>query len=647
MKWGGIHIRMLIAALVPATLVAVMMAGAFMTIAWFDLDKLHDQQARALTRQVAIASEYSLYSGDVPQLESVASGALRMTDVVYVAILDSQLNKIVAVGNSLTRMPPNLSVKESEFFDRKTDTDLFHQPIVASNVKLDDLFEPGVANDSVTRQVLGHVLVEFSHAAMHQRAREMLLLSLAVTVGGLIAGYILAMFLGRGVIRPILRLSGMIERIGAGELSVRGELLPNDPLRRVQRGLNQMAERLESNRDDLERQIALATLELRKKKEEAENATLAKSRFLASASHDLRQPTHALGMFVARLAQLPHDVQTVKLIGNLEASVQAMQDLLNGLLDVSRLDAQAVQVQAQPIALEDLFDQLRSGLGMTANDKGLRLKVRPTTVWVMSDPTLLYRILLNLVSNALRYTHKGGVLVACRVRRDAEIARIEVWDTGMGIAPEHHESIFKEFFQVENPERDRRKGLGLGLNIVHRTAALLGHRLQFNSSLGHGTRFIVDVALAPVGANGRKNAITGPSQNDELFGLRILVVEDDALSREALATLLESWAATVDRVENLPEALALVKAGPRPDVIVSDYRLPDGVNGMDAIAQIRIEANSEIPACLVSGDTDPGLMLAARDAGLTLLHKPVRPAKLRSFLRRLVVRRQVEDTEVE
>lgn len=647
MKWGGIHIRMLIAALVPATLVAVMMAGAFMTIAWFDLDKLHDQQARALTRQVAIASEYGLYSGDIPQLESVATGALRMTDVIYVAILDGQLNKLVVVGNALTREPPNLSDKESDFFDRKTNTDLFHQPIVASNVKLDDLFEPEAANDLVTRQVLGHVLVEFSHAAMHQRAREMLLLSLAVTVGGLIAGYILAMYLGRGVIRPILRISGMIEHIGAGELSVRGELLPNDPLRRVQRGLNQMAERLESNRDDLERQIALATLELRKKKEEAENATLAKSRFLAAASHDLRQPTHALGMFVARLAQLPHDVQTGKLIGNLEASVQAMQDLLNGLLDVSRLDAQAVQVQSQPIALDDLFDQMRSGLGMTANDKGLRLKIRPTTVWVMSDPTLLYRILLNLVSNALRYTKKGGVLVACRVRRDAGIARIEVWDTGMGIAPEHHELIFKEFFQVENPERDRRKGLGLGLNIVHRTAALLGHRLQFNSSLGHGTRFIIEIALAPAGANARENALTVPDQNDELLGLRILVIEDDALSREALVTLLESWTATVDRVENLPAALALVEKGPIPDVIVSDYRLPDGVNGMEAIAQIRVAAGSDIPACLISGDTDPGLMLSARDAGLTLLHKPVRPAKLRSFLRRLVVRRQAEDTEVE
>lgn len=646
MKWGGIHVRMLIAALVPATLVAVMMAGAFMTITWFDLDKLHDQQARALTRQVAIASEYGLYSGDVSQLESVASGALRMNDVIYVAVLDSQFNKLVVVGNSLTKVPPNLSVKESEFFDRKTDTDLFHEPILSSNVKLDDLFEPGVANDSVTRQVLGHVLIEFSHAGMHQRAREMLLLSLAVTVGGLIAGYILAMLLGRGVIRPILRLSGMIERIGAGELSVRGDLLPNDPLRRMQRGLNQMAERLESNRDDLERQIALATLELRKKKDETENATLAKSRFLAAASHDLRQPTHALGMFVARLAQLPHDVQTCKLIENLEASVQAMQDLLNGLLDVSRLDAQAVQVEAQPIALEDLFEQLRAGLGMTANEKGLRLNIRPTTVWVMSDPTLLYRILLNLVNNALRYTKKGGVLVACRVKRDTQIARIEVWDTGMGIAPEHHDLIFKEFFQVENPERDRRKGLGLGLNIVHRTASLLGHRLQFNSSLGHGTRFMIDIALAPAGANGSKKASTGPGQNDELLGLRILVIEDDALSRDALATILQSWAATVDRVENLPAALALVKTGSIPDVIVSDYRLPDGMNGMEAIAQIRIEAGADIPACLISGDTDPGLMLAARAEGLTLLHKPVRPAKLRSFLRRLVVRRQVGEAEV-
>jgi CheY-like chemotaxis protein len=189
--------------------------------------------------------------------------------------------------------------------------------------------------------------------------------------------------------------------------------------------------------------------------------------------------------------------------------------------------------------------------------------------------------------------------------------------------------------------------LGLGLNIVHRTAVLLGHRLQFKSRLGYGTRFSIDIELAPEGANGSKNDLTAPGQNEELSGLRILVVEDDALSREALVTLLESWAATVDRVESLPAALALLKTGSVPDVIVSDYRLPDGVNGMAAIAQIRIEAGSDIPACLISGDTDPSLMLSARDAGLTLLHKPVRPAKLRSFLRRLVVSRQVEETEVE
>ncbi|NMM15221.1 MAG: response regulator [Rhodoferax sp.] len=635
MKMVDIRTRMLLAALLPVTLIAILLAGVFLASRFGDLGEAYHQRARSLARQLATASEYGLFSDNITHLQTIASGALRESDVRSVAIVNAQGDVLVFAGKAGFKTPPVLSRQEDEKFDPVKRTDLLSQPVTASQVRLDDLFEANAAGAEAPSPVLGHVLIEFSRDALFQRERDMLLLGLAVTLACLLFGGVLAVRLGRGVIHPILSVSRIIERIGRGELSARATVLPGDPLRDLQQGLNLMAERLESGRDELEQRVAMATLELRQKKEEAETATLAKSRFLAAASHDLRQPTHALGMFVARLAQLPHDAQTSQLIGNLEASVQALQNLLDGLLDISRLEAKAVQVQLRPFALAELFDQLQHGLTISAVEKGLLLRVRPTAVWVMSDATLLHRILLNLVVNALRYTRQGSVLVACRVAGDGQHVRIEVWDSGIGIAPEHHEAIFKEFYQVGNTERDRSKGLGLGLNIVERTAQLLGHRLQMHSTLGGGTRFSLLVPLVPLGAAMAVPVPQPVETLNNLAGLVVLVVEDDALAREGLVSLLESWGYVVGVADGLSAALSQLEAGLIPDVIVSDYRLRDEENGIETIRQLRAKAGWLIPACLMSGDTDAGLMQAATEASLTLLHKPVRPAKLRSLIRHL------------
>lgn len=635
MKMVDIRTRMLLAALLPVTLIAILLAGVFLASRFGDLGEAYHQRARSLARQLATASEYGLFSDNITHLQTIASGALREADVRSVAIVNAQGDVLVFAGKAGFKTPPVLSRQEDEKFDPVKRTDLLSQPVTASQVKLDDLFEVNAAGAEAPSPLLGHVLIEFSRDALFQRERDMLLLGLAVTLACLLFAGFLAVRLGRGVVHPILSVSRIIERIGRGELSARATVLPGDPLRDLQQGLNLMAERLESGRDELEQRVAMATLELRQKKEEAETATLAKSRFLAAASHDLRQPTHALGMFVARLAQLPHDAQTSQLIGNLEASVQAMQNLLDGLLDISRLEAKAVQVQLRPFALAELFDQLQHGLTISAAEKGLLLRIRPTAVWVMSDATLLHRILLNLVVNALRYTRQGSVLVACRVAGDGRHVRIEVWDSGIGIAPEHHEAIFKEFYQVGNTERDRSKGLGLGLNIVERTAQLLGHRLQMHSTLGAGTRFSLLVPLVPLGAAMAVPAPQSVETLNNLAGLVVLVVEDDALAREGLVSLLESWGYVVGVADGLSAALSQLEAGLIPDVIVSDYRLCDEENGIETIRQLRTKAGWLIPACLMSGDTDAGLMQAATEASLTLLHKPVRPAKLRSLIRHL------------
>jgi len=635
MKVVDIRSRMLVAGLLPVTLLAILLAVVFLASRFGDLSDAHSQRARSLARQLATSSEYGLFSDNITHLQTIANGAMRESAVRSVAIVDSQGRILVSAGKPGYTMFPMLAGKETEHFDPTKRLDLLCQPIETSQLKLDDLFEDKAPERVVRPTLLGHVLIEFSRDGLLKREREMLWVGLAVTMGGLLFGGFLAVRLGRGVVIPIYRVSRLIERLGQGELSARAIVLADDPLRDLQLGLNQMAEHLESNRDELEQRIAAATLELRSKKEEAETATLAKSRFLAAASHDLRQPTHALGMFVARLAQLPHDAQTSQLIGNLDASVRATQDLLDGLLDISRLDAQAVKVKLHPFALADIFDQLQVGLSLTASEKGLRLRIRPTPVWLMSDSTLLHRILLNLISNSLRYTTQGSVLVACRVADGGQVARIEVWDSGIGIAPEHHKSIFKEFYQVGNAARNRGKGLGLGLNIVERTAQLLGHPLHLCSKLGHGTRFSIEVPLLPPGTFVETRSPILVDSLGDLEGLVVLVIEDDALAREGLVSLLASWGYEAQGADGFSTAQTLLEQGLIPDIIVSDYRLLDGINGIEVIQQLRHVSGRPIPACLMSGDSDPGFIQAAKEAGLTLLHKPVRPAKLRTLVRRL------------
>lgn len=635
MKITDIRSRLLLAALLPVTLVVILLAAVHLIDRIGDIAEAHNQRQRSLARQLATACEYGLFSSNNSQLQAIAMGALREADVRSVSIVDGNGHVLASSGKRVYPTPPGLDSQERELFDGASRIELLVQPILASQLKLDDLFEVRPAEALKTQAPLGHVLVEFSRQALDQRERDMLLVGFAVAFGGLLFGGFLALRLGRGVIRPILRVSDLIDRIGHGELSARAKVQPDDPLREVQLGLNQMAERLEAGRDELEQRVVAATQDLRQKKEEAETATLAKSRFLAAASHDLRQPTHAMGMFVSRLAQLPHDAQSQQLIGSLEASVMALQDLLDALLDLSRLEANAVQVHLRPFALAEVFAQIHDELALTAIEKGLRLRIRPTDACLMSDPSLLHRILLNLVVNALRYTLSGGVLLACRVSADGRRARIEVWDSGIGIASQHHESIFKEFYQVGNAERDRSKGLGLGLAIVARKAQLLGHRVQICSRPGQGTRFSVEVPLAPPGTAVDRRFTLRPATFDNLEGLRVLVIEDDILAREGLVSLLAGWGVLVGVAEGLVTARQQMENGATPDVIVSDYRLRDGENGIEVIRQLRAVAGQLIPACLISGDTDLSLMKLAKESSLTLLHKPVRPAKLRSLIRHL------------
>jgi CheY-like chemotaxis protein len=251
----------------------------------------------------------------------------------------------------------------------------------------------------------------------------------------------------------------------------------------------------------------------------------------------------------------------------------------------------------------------------------------------MSDAHLLYRILMNLISNAIRYTSRGGVLVACR--RSGNHTRLEVWDTGAGISPQHRDDIFKEFVQLDNPERDRSKGLGLGLSIVERAARVLNHRLAMRSVRGRGSCFSLEVPIADPVTSGALPAETH-AQRFTFADCTVLVVEDDSLSRRALVDLLRSWNCIVVETRTAEEAQRALAEYCRPDVIASDFRLPKQQSGIDVVLQARTTLGYEVAAFIMSGDTDADVIATAKSVYLPLLHKPVQAARLRTMLRLLL-----------
>jgi signal transduction histidine kinase len=368
--------------------------------------------------------------------------------------------------------------------------------------------------------------------------------------------------------------------------------------------------------------------ETRAARDAAETANRAKTRFLAAASHDLRQPLHALGLFAARLSDRTRDPDETALVQRIATSVASLESLFSALLDISRLEAGVVASSPRAIALDPLFDRLANDFAPEAIEKGLRFAVVRTRHAVHSDPVLLERILRNLVANALRYTSTGGVVVGAR-KRGASVS-IEVWDSGPGIAPADRDRVFEEFYQVGNPERDRTHGLGLGLAIVRRLAALLGHEVSMASVVGRGSVFRVRAREAhPADVAPATHASVIPA--DPLAGRCVLVIDDDEPVREGMRQTLVAWGCVPIMAGDVAEAVTLCRAQ-APDAMVVDFRLPDNRDGLDAIAAVRAALNRAIPALVVSGESSSEQIARVRSSGFTLLHKPVAPAKLRAAL---------------
>ena len=451
----------------------------------------------------------------------------------------------------------------------------------------------------------------------------------------LLFGALAARKIGGQIAAPITNLARAVARIGKGDFDVRLASDSGGELALLESGIADMAAKLKQGQALLEQRIEEATRLLTAQKEEAERANLAKSRFLAAATHDLRQPMHALTLFVAALKERIHYPEVSRIVHNIESSVTAMQGMFNALLDISRLDAGVLQAHPRDFHLQTLFDRLILDFSPHAMEKQIRLGIVPTRAIVRTDPVLLERILMNLISNGIRYTVEGGVVVGCRRIKGG--LRIEVWDSGKGIPGHRQKEIFQEFVQLNNPERDRNKGLGLGLAIVERMARLLGTRVEIKSIENKGSVFSIKVPRGNAKRVIEKPAPGGAIRRGEIKGALVAFVDDEATILEGMEVLLRDWGCEPVIAANGMGALAaLVAAGRPPDIIVSDYRLREQENGIDVIAQIREHYNLDIPAVLVSGDTGPELLREAKAKGLRILHKPVRPAKLRALIEQLI-----------
>ncbi len=439
------------------------------------------------------------------------------------------------------------------------------------------------------------------------------------------------------------------ERPDGSVLEIRGNPMPGGGFvtsytdvteyKRAEAALKEANESLEQRVHERTRALSAMNDELLDAKAEAERANVGKTRFLAAAGHDLMQPLNAAGLFAGALAQKSQGTDQRALLADLESCLHSAESLISDLLDISRLDTRVIAHEVADIPLDEILDGLDAEFRMAAEQRGLKLKVRRTRLAVRSDRKLLRRVLQNFIANALRYSEAGQVLVGVRRRKDS--VRIEVWDTGIGIAPDQHQRVFEEFFRGQRRrDADDAGGFGLGLAIAERIARVLGHRVGLHSAPGQGSVFWIEVARAehvplPVSPQAISARAVG-----QLNGLRVLCIDNDPSALRGLTTLLASWGCESLAASGIEELVAKRALGTwRPDVIIVDYHLEGGATGLDVVRHLRAVERANAPVLVVSADANDAVRAEAEAMDCIFLRKPLKPLAVRSALRRLLEER--------
>lgn len=631
----GLRTRILWLALLPATLVAALLTTVFLLHSIDGIEQGLRTRGTAISRHLAGLAEFGIFSGQRAALGALSASALKIDpDVRGTAIVDADGGILARSGEVTPSQWPYLERIEGRRM--ASDVLMFAEPVVLVRLPVDDIYG-GIETPGTAARTLGYAVVEMSLREAAGRIKRLIAIAFAIAALGATLGGWLAYRIARAVTSPILAANEVVERIGSGDLAARMDVKRAGPLHSLAVGINDMAARIGVSQEDLRLRVAEATAGLQREKDAAERATMTKSHFLAAASHDLRQPLHALGLFVSALAQSDAAQREPGLVAHIRSATDTLQNLLDAILDISRLDSGNVVPRIAPFALGPVLERTLRDVSLVAEHKGLRLRVRATDCLVRSDQEMVQRILLNLVGNALRYTRSGGVLVACRRRRDRVV--VEVWDTGSGIPDSAREEIFEEYIQLENPERDRAKGLGLGLAICRRLADLLEVPMGVRSRPGRGSVFWISLPLgqAPIA----DAVVVAPAEAAEelaRLGGVVLVIDSDPMVRAGMERAITGWGAKVMLAESRDEAIARVcEGGSEPDIAICNLHLLGMPSGIDLACELR-HLYPRTGILLVGADISERAQAAARAAGFPLLKQPVAPGRLRAALSTLLPR---------
>ncbi len=629
---NNLRLRILAIALTPA------LVGLLLLTLYFSNRILHEAElalqtrGRDIARHLAAAAEYDYLLGNIVTLKRLLDYTAARPEVLAIGIMEAQGTWHVVSGHALLLMPITWQTGIHEM--QSGANRVFIHPLGASGPADTDPYLAAVPQ----RKLAGQVVVVLSSASLEETRANVLTGAGVLVILFLPLVGAVAWRMSHGLSDRLQALSSAVERIADGQLSVRVAAVSSGELGLLEQNINRMASALQEGREELERRIREATAELTAQKQAAEAAVQVKSRFLAAASHDLRQPLHALTLLIAAMKERLASGEAQQLVRHIETSALAMQELLNALLDLSRLDAGVVVARPECFPLARVLQGIQRQFAPLAAEKGLVLQVRTSQAWVHTDPVLVERILINLVANAIRYTDSGWVSIGARAEGDG--LRLEVWDTGPGIPQAYQNKIFEEYFQLVNPERSRDKGLGLGLAIVARLARLLGTPVNVDSEPGKGSCFSIRLPACQPQTGVEETAAAPAGGDTQLRHALVACIDDDLAILEAMVELLAGWDMEVAAGPDVAQVREdLMQLGRSPDVIVSDYRLAGGCSGLDAIRTLRQSFGAQIAAVLITGDTAPETIQAINASGLPVLHKPLRPAKLRAMLSHLLAGR--------
>jgi len=618
-----IRTRAFLLGLLPTLLVAMVLTAFHVHTRLADLETTMTQQGMAMARHLGSAAEYGVLSGNTVALEKLLDQAMAEPGVASAAVIWPDQARLVR-GEAIGRLPLLRKASHWQIGKRAW----FAHPVQLSPLDESDTF---IEDSTTANAPLAWVAVSVDLQQKQALTQKLLLASLGITLLGLMLATLLIQQLALTAVQPLLNIIATVKRISSGGFGTQMEVTARSPeLRELQAMVNQMSESLRSYQQDMEAKVHAVTAELEHRKKEAEQANLAKSRFLAAASHDLRQPMHAISLYVESLKPQMRGRAAEDTLNKIERSILGTVELFNAILDVTKLDAGVVQPHLAPVRIRKFLLHLADEYAAEADSKGLSLRVRAPDVWVESDGILLERILRNLLSNALFHTTRGGVLLSARPYQGQ--LRLQIWDTGSGIAPEHQPRIFEEFYQAGTQEAQKtHHGLGLGLAIVRRLARLLGYPLQLHSRPGQGTVFTLDV---PVLASGTANPDKPSETGRVVLCGRVVIVDDDPDVRDALGRLLSQWGLEVQLLCDLHQVRNQLHVA--PDAVLADYQLLKGETGLAAIETIHARWGVTIPAILITGDTRAETVRILDSLGYPVLYKPVQPAHLLSLLRKIL-----------